>query len=121
MLCLAAGLAAGCGASELLGPDAEQGIEGLVTIGPMCPVQTQDDPCPDQPYQAWIEIRNAAGAQVTRIRSTEDGTFWVGLRAGRYVLDPETDGRLPIAEEQSVEVEPGVFTQVLVSYDSGIR
>jgi hypothetical protein len=58
---------------------------------------------------------------VTRVRSDEDGTFEVGLRPGRYVLDPETDGRLPMAAEQTVDVLPGVYTEVLISYDSGIR
>ena len=121
-LCMAAGLVvASCAESDLLTPGAEQGIDGMVTIGPMCPVQTLDDPCPDAPYQAWIDVRTAVGAHVTRLRSGEDGTFRVGLRPGRYVLDPEADGRLPMAAEQTVDVALGEYTDVLISYDSGIR
>jgi len=121
-LCVAAGLLmASCGANDLLDPDAAQGIEGLVTMGPMCPVQTVDDPCPDAPYRAWIDVLTARGAHVTRFRSAEDGTFRVGLRPGQYILDPQTDGRLPMASAQTVDVVLGEYTDVLVSYDSGIR
>jgi hypothetical protein len=121
-LAVAAGLlVGGCGASDLLQPTANQGIEGMVSIGPMCPVQTIDDPCPDAPYEAWIEVSTAMGGFVTRVRSAEDGTFRIGLRPGRYVLDPETDGRLPMAAEQTADVVRGAYTQVQISYDSGIR
>lgn len=110
-----------CGASELFVPDAAQGIEGVALRGPMCPVQSQNDPCPDQPHQAWVTVRLASGAFVTRFQTAEDGTFQVGLRAGRYTLDPESGHPFPIASQQSVEVLEGRFTDVLLSFDTGIR
>ncbi len=109
-----------CGADDLLGPDAAQGIEGIVLLGPQCPVQSIDNPCPDLPYQVWIDVRTAAGGSVTRIRSGEDGRFRVGLRPGLYVLDPESGNPFPAASEQEVEVREGVHTQVVVSLDTGI-
>ena len=30
-----------CDPSDLLGPDAAQGIEGVALLGPQCPVQSQ--------------------------------------------------------------------------------
>jgi len=118
--------AAACGPSDLLGPRAGQGIDGVVTIGPMCPVQTLDDPCPDQPYQAWIEVVTASGAVVTSVYSDEHGEFRIGLRPGAYVVRPESlprmgPGRFPFASEQSVVVQRGRYAAVLVSFDSGIR
>ena len=110
-----------CGPSDLLGPQAAQGIDGLVLLGPMCPVQTQDDPCPDTPYEAWIDVRTAGGVLVTRVRSDEEGHFRVGLRPGTYMLDPESGSPFPTAGEQTVEVEEGVYTEVVVSFDTGIR
>lgn len=110
-----------CGTSNLLGPAAAQGIEGLVLIGPQCPVQTVANPCPDEPYQAWIPIRTAAGTLVTRVRSGEDGRFRVGLRPGSYVLDPESGDPFPVANPQAVEVDAGRYTDVLISFDTGIR
>lgn len=114
-------LAAACESEALLGPDAPQGIDGLALIGPQCPVQSLENPCPDLPYQAWIKVRTEAGRFITRIQSDEDGRFRVGLRAGSYVLDPESGNPFPVASEIEVEVEEEVFTQVTVSFDTGIR
>ena len=111
----------GCGTSELLGPDAPQGVEGTVLLGPQCPVQSQQNPCPDQPYQAWIAVRTAIGEPITRIQSGDDGRFRVGLRPGPYVLDPDDGNPFPTASEVNVVVMEGVYTEVLVSYDTGIR
>jgi len=110
-----------CGGDDLLGPDAAQGIEGIVLLGPQCPVQSLEDPCPDLPYEAWIEVRRASGGSVTRIRSGEDGRFRVGLRPGQYVLDPESGNPFPIASELEVQVDEGAYAEVIISFDTGIR
>jgi hypothetical protein len=110
-----------CGSSELLGPDAAQGIDGSVLLGPQCPVQSQENPCPDLPYQAWIDIRTAEGATVTRVRSDADGHFRIGLRPGSYVVDPESGNPFPVASAQTVEVVAGLYADVVVRFDTGIR
>jgi hypothetical protein len=112
---------ASCGASDFLGPDAEQGIEGLVLLGPMCPVVRADDPCPDQPYQASIDVRRLGGELAGTVRSDEEGRFRVGLRPGDYVLEPRSGSPFPAAGPQVVPVEPGAYTDVVVSFDTGIR
>ena len=112
---------AACSSDDLLEPGAAQGIDGVVLLGPQCPVQTLEDPCPDVPYEAWIEVRSADGKFATRIRSGEDGRFRIGLRPGQYVLDPESGDPFPIASEQEVEVEEGRYAEVIVSFDTGIR
>ena len=110
-----------CSSDDLLEPGAAQGIDGVVLLGPQCPVQTLEDPCPDVPYEAWIEVRSADGKFATRIQSGEDGRFRIGLRPGQYVLDPESGNPFPIASEQQVEVEEGIYAEVIVSFDTGIR
>lgn len=113
---------AGCaGASALLGPDADQGIDGLVLLGPQCPVVRQDAPCPDAPHRATIDVWDARGTYVTRVRSAEDGRFQVGLRAGDYVLEPEAGHPFPYAGPMQVTVPRGEWTAVTVLYDTGIR
>ena len=110
-----------CGPSDLLGPDAAQGIEGIALLGPQCPVQSQQDPCPDRPYQAWVTVRDSGGGSVTPFRTGDDGRFRVGLRPGRYTLDPESGDPFPVASEQGVDVVGGVYTEVVISFDTGIR
>ncbi|MEQ1856388.1 MAG: hypothetical protein ABL963_07955 [Longimicrobiales bacterium] len=112
---------ASCGASDALGPGAPQGIEGLVLLGPMCPVVRLDDPCPDQPYQAWIDVRSAEGAIVASVHSNEEGRFRVGLRPGAFTLVPRSGRPFPTAGESSVRVETGAYTEVTIGFDTGIR
>jgi len=57
----------------------------------------------------------------TRVTAGEDGRFEVGLRAGRYILDPESGDAFPSAGQLEVDVLDGVYTEVTISYDTGIR
>lgn len=119
---LALGTAAACdGSSPLLGPDAAQGIEGLVLLGPQCPVQREDEPCPDEPYEADIRILDTDRDRITAVRSGSDGRFRVGLEPGAYILDPVSGDPFPTASAILVEVEPDVFTSVTIHFDTGIR
>ncbi len=118
---IALSVSCACAASDLLGPDALQGIEGIALLGPLCPVVSEADPCPDRPYQATIEIRTDGDRHVTSVRSGEDGRFRVGLKPGRYRLVPERGDPFPTASDQAVDVLEGVYTQVTVGFDTGIR
>jgi hypothetical protein len=111
----------GCAGDLLLGPDAAQGIDGLVLLGPLCPVVSESDPCPDQPYAATITVLDEDGATVTTVRSGQDGRFRVGLEPGDYRLVPESGDPLPRAGEQEVSVPAGMWVEVTVGYDTGIR
>lgn len=111
-----------CGATELFDPEAAQGIEGVALLGPTCPVQTLENPCPDRPHQAWVTVRHAvSGAFVTRFQTGADGLFRVGLLAGSYTLDPEGGHPFPAVGPQDVDVLEGLFTEVVISFDTGIR
>lgn len=114
-------LAVACGSSVLLGPDAAQGIDGLVLLGPLCPVQTPTDPCPDRPYEASIEIESPGGSRITVVRSDAEGRFHVGLLPGTYHLVPESGDPFPIAAERDVVVKAGSYSDVVILFDTGIR
>jgi len=100
---------------------ADSGIEGQVFIGPNCPVVQVGEECPDQPYQAVLTVNSLQGKRVVQIQTDEEGRFRIPLEPGDYVLHPESPNTLPFAGEQTVTVEEGNFTQVIVNYDSGIR
>jgi hypothetical protein len=104
-------------------PDGTSGVFGRVTLGPVCPVVQVGESCPDQPYQATLSILAASGDKVARIVTDADGNFRISLVPGDYILQPETPENqpLPIAQEQQFTVTAGQFTELLVTYDSGIR
>ncbi|HSM70995.1 MAG TPA: carboxypeptidase-like regulatory domain-containing protein [Anaerolineales bacterium] len=107
--------------SGLETPPSDSGIEGQVFIGPMCPVVREGEECPDKPYQATLTITNPKGERIVQVQTDEEGRFRILLHAGEYVLHPESPSAYPFAGEQTVIVQKGQFTQVIVNYDSGIR
>ncbi len=99
------------------------GVKGQVFIGPMCPVVRVDTPCPDEPYQAALTVLTLDGREVTRFKTDAEGKFTVNLPPGDYVLHPETpeNNSLPFAPDVPFTVIPDEFTNIIVTYDSGIR
>lgn len=110
----------GCDPGALLGPDAAQGIDGTVLRGPTCPVPTEGEDCV-APHQASIEVLDAGGKRLVRIRSDDEGRFRLGLRPGRYTLVPESGDPFPTASPEDVEVRDGVYAAVTIFFDTGIR
>jgi hypothetical protein len=99
----------------------ETGLAGTVLIGPQCPVVREDEPCPDRPYEADIDVYEASDKLVAQVRSDANGEFFVPLAPGAYRLEPRSPGPLPYASPQEVTVIARQVAQVVVSYDSGIR
>ncbi|TMD66163.1 MAG: hypothetical protein E6I84_06190 [Chloroflexi bacterium] len=84
MLSIAIALAiAACGT-----PAAQPGtgIQGSVQVGPTCPVERINSPCPPHPMAATVVVRTGNGAEVTRFHSGPDGRFKVDLAPGSYTL-----------------------------------
>jgi hypothetical protein len=101
----------------------DSGIQGQVSIGPTCPVVREGLDCADKPYLATLTVLTSNGKRVTQFQTAADGKFRLPLAPGEYILHPETpQGKpLPRAAEQPFTVVAGSFTELTVSYDSGIR
>ena len=97
------------------------GVEGQVFIGPVCPVVQEGQECADRPYQATLVVNNSNGREVAKVQTDEQGRFKIPLEPGEYILHPESPNVMPFADEQVFVVEAGRFTQVNITYDSGIR
>ncbi len=97
------------------------GISGIVLVGPQCPVVREGEECPDRPLEADIDVYDASGAFVTRVRSDGYGEFFVEVPAGDYRLEPRSPGVFPSSSPIDVTVIDGRATRVVVQYDSGIR
>ncbi len=102
---------------------AVSGIDGLVTLGPLCPVARVDQPCPDKPYEAVLVVLTAAGQAVTTVKSDAAGRFTLQLEPGRYVIEPQlsSTSRLPFAAPVDVTVPSSGRAAVTIAYDTGIR
>jgi hypothetical protein len=114
-------------------PGVLSGIEGLVTIGPVCPVVIDPGilPCSDQPYEADIVVYQGAAAcpvagcaEAAHTRSGKDGRYRVLLPPGPYTvvpLPPDLGLPFPRSGPISVVVPSGLFAVVDIHFDSGIR
>ncbi len=104
-------------------PAPPSGIIGTVTEGPMCPgpVRIGDNSCPDQPYQATIQVLNSDNSKVAQFQTDAQGIFQVELPPGTYILHPLSGKPMPHAADQTVDVTAGQFTQVSIVYDTGMR
>lgn len=122
-LALTAVLAA-CGSpASAPAPAPGTGVQGTVTIGPTCPVERVNSPCPPRPIKATIDVRDAAGKQVSQFVSGSDGRFQIDLLPGTYTLMGAGHGAavLPRPIPVTVTVVAGSYTTVNVQFDSGIR
>ncbi|HEV2013858.1 MAG TPA: hypothetical protein VGR77_08265 [Candidatus Dormibacteraeota bacterium] len=99
------------------------GIQGIVEVGPTCPVERINSPCPPHPIAATVVVRDAAGREVTRFDAGAAGHFKVDLAPGSYAVVGLNVGSsmLPRPIPTSVTVTSGTYTSMNVEYDSGIR
>lgn len=99
------------------------GVQGLVTIGPLCPVASPLLPCPDQPYQATLVFLDGNGREVARTVSGSDGRYRIGLAAGAYTLVPLSPPGAIFPRAGSVQVLAPAdrYVTVDIAYDTGIR
>jgi hypothetical protein len=104
------------------GEEVNSGIYGIVTIGPIKPVEREGE-INYKPYQATIIIKTEDGlVEIKRFTSNNDGTFKVYLKSGKYILEPlKSNEPYPIGSPVEVEVKPNQFSEVNISYDTGIR
>lgn len=111
----------GCGSSPAT--SLNSGIQGVVQVGPTCPVERINAPCPPRPIAANVVVRSSQGTEVKRFQSGSDGRFKVDLAPGTYTLVglPIGSSFLPRPIPTSVTVVAGSYTAVNVEYDSGIR
>jgi hypothetical protein len=114
--------------------DGASGVEGEVLVGPTCPVERADSPCPDRPAQlyVWTSILSGSDTPIGNpmTQSGTDGRFRLALPPGTYMLDAGPcsptmfcgpNSSLPRITPQIVTVRTGAFTKIILHGDTGIR
>lgn len=111
----------------LLSADTNSHESGLViqtNVGPSCPVMQQEEPCPDRPLSAELEIVDARGQIIAQVETDQEGRARVPLRPGGYTVRPLSDSPvIPPSPPLPIEISipEGEWIEVLLTYDSGIR
>jgi len=97
------------------------GIRGVVMLGPQCPVENVNSPCPDRPFQGQVAA-TASDGSTTTVATDADGRFTIDLTAGTYTVAAVTSGGgPPTAVPRTVTVRDGAYAQVTLEVDTGIR
>lgn len=124
---LAAAFLVGCG--DAAGPGApadDSGVVGVVHLGPQCPVQSAEHPCPDT-VPAGVEVTlarplpgdsAAAGKVIARGTTDADGSFRLDVAPGHYVLTSDAGMSCGLVDAR---VTDGAYATVDVTCDTGIR
>jgi carboxypeptidase family protein len=116
-------IAAACG--QVAQPGATGTIEGVVTAGPICPVQSAEDPCPPKPVtDREVDIQTHTGARVVSAETDAAGRYRVAVPPGSYVVQVQivqgavgihqtTPGDVTVVANQTVTLN--------IELDTGIR
>ncbi|MFN2382850.1 MAG: hypothetical protein ABR559_01145 [Gemmatimonadota bacterium] len=118
--------------SNVLTDDRDAGINGtlagVVSIGPICPVEQEGVPYPPPPamYEGVkVLVYNAAGTRlIERVSVNGQGNYQVALAPGTYRVRLDHDlGIDRGASEQSrqVAIAPSTTTEENFDIDTGIR
>lgn len=124
LLAMLLGLA-GCGSAVARAPDS--GLSGRVLAGPTCPVERvpPQPGCAPRPVVATLRIRRLGSRTAARsVRSASDGRVRVRLAPGAYTVQalPRAGSPFPRPPSPSrVQIRPGRFTVITITYDTGIR
>jgi hypothetical protein len=99
------------------------GINGVVTLGPTCPVEKPNDPnCAPKPYATSINIMKTGTKEIFKTVQTDaNGKFTVDLPQNKYDLQAVGGAVLPRCGMVSVIVRSTEYAKVEISCDSGIR
>ena len=66
-------------------------------------------------------VNNPTGERVVQVQTDEQGRFNIALAPGDYVLHPESPNVFPVARDLPFTVTESTFTELSITYDSGIR
>jgi len=101
-------------------------LEGKVNIGPICPVENPDVPCPVPPeaYAARMIYVYKKGQSTVygQVSIKSDGTYQTALPPGEYTVDLKPNGIDSSAEVPAeVVIKEGEITTLDINIDTGIR
>ncbi len=122
---MACGVLACSPVGRVADPAARGVLEGAVDIGPICPVERVDEPCPVPPEtyaRVTVVVLARDGRPIARRGLDARGEYAVDLAVGRYVVTLDHD--LGIGSDRphrDVVIAAGDTVRENFSIDTGIR
>jgi hypothetical protein len=104
-------IASGIAGVAMVGPTTQLARPGIADVAPL-------------PGAVILVTPVASVLPIARVVAGADGTFSIPLLPGTYrivPLAPQAGQLFPRGMPQIVTVKPGAFTEIIASYDSGIR
>jgi hypothetical protein len=123
-------LVAGCHSptspSDSSVPAVHGRLSGIVTIGPNCPVEQQNNPCPTQPsaYAARkiLVYTEAKSKLLFTVDIDSQGLYVIDLAPAKYTVDLKPNGIDRTADlPKVVDIHANGVTRLDVNIDTGIR
>lgn len=109
-------------------PEVKTGVlRGKVTIGPLCPVERMPPDPNCQPteatYRAWqIAVYTLdKKTKITQIEPNLDGSYQIGLPAGKYLIDFEQEQAFGRSLPTTVIIKKDETKVLNIDIDTGIR
>jgi hypothetical protein len=99
-------------------------LEGQVMLGPICPVERFDTPCPVSPEAyAAREILISQGQEIlARAKLDAQGRYWIALMPGRYRVDINRVGMDRSSDvPKAIDIARGKTLRLDIEIDTGIR
>jgi len=102
-------------------------LVGHVTVGPICPVERVNSPCPVPPEaytsREVIVYQIDGKTVVTSQHFDQNGNYQVVLPAGQYIVDISRIGGLGFSKDlpKEVIINSGQITRLDFGIDTGIR
>ncbi len=125
LVLVVAGLASGAcinGAPSGDGTSSSTGVKGRVLIGPTCPVERADSPCPDKPIEGVVVALRRIGEAAGNVHTDSNGRFFLPLAPGGYLIYAREESDNPrVSKFQRVTIAPGRVLSLALVVDSGIR
>ncbi len=103
----------------------DTGVEGIVTIGPTCPVMRipPDPQCADKPYPTTLIIASTIIGKNggVLVKTDSKGYFSKELEPGTYTIKAESNSQLPRLAPVTFTVLAHKLVSLNLQFDSGIR
>lgn len=111
----------GCALAGTDDPELVATVTGRVELGPTCPVETLDSPCPPAPaVGATVEVLQE-GEVVASTTTDDDGRFELAAPEGVVEVRAESAEGLPSQDSETFTLDAGDDVEAILFLDTGIR